>query len=94
MDEDKLEQLQESQITEMLNSEGWKLARERLLTDCEVLESVRTLPSGTNAEIGEEAKVRSAAIGLVIGWIDQLESIKEAKLQDIEGNQPDYIRSY
>lgn len=92
MDEEQVERIEESRIAELLASEAWALVRERLVMDCEALESVRTLTGRTNEEIGEEARVRSAAIGLVLGWLNEIESIAEAKLQDTETLEDGYIK--
>jgi hypothetical protein len=90
--EEKLELIEESRLAELVDTEGWAIVKRRALEYVETLESVKTLPAGTNEEVGEEAKVRARVIGLFLTWLNDIESVKEAKLQDISSQQPDYIR--
>jgi len=90
--EEKLELIEESRLAELVDTEGWAIVKRRALEYVETLESVKTLPAGTNEEVGEEAKVRARVIGLFLTWLNDIESVKEAKLQDIGTPPPDYIR--
>lgn len=95
MDEEKLEKIEEARITELVATEGWQAVKSRALQYVETLESVKTLPSGTNAEVGEEAKVRARAIGLFLTWLNDIESVAEAKFQDEQSEYSEsYIRTY
>jgi hypothetical protein len=90
--EEQLELIQESQLARFVDTEEWALIKRRALDYVDTLESVKTLPNGSNEEVGEEAKVRARVIGLFLTWLNDIESVKEAKLQDISTAAPDYIR--
>lgn len=92
MDEETKDDIQENQIAELANSVGWSLAKERLNSYIAALESVSTLPQGSNELVGEEAKVRARAIGLVQTFIGDIEGVREAKDQDANVERDkDYI---
>lgn len=90
--EEKLELIEESRLAQLVDSEGWAIARKRAMDYIETLESVKTIPNGTNEQVGEEAKVRARVIGIFLTWLNDIESVKEAKLQDIASQTPDYVR--
>jgi hypothetical protein len=87
--EERRELFEESSIAQLIETDGWALVRDRAMQYVATLESVRTLPEGTNQDVGEEAKVRAKAIGIFMTWLNDIESIGEAKLQDAP---PEYIR--
>lgn len=82
MDE-KNEYEEEYRLAEWVRSDEWGAIKGKLMTYVEALESVNllddTLP---NERVGEEAKVRSKAIRLVLSWIADVEGIEEQQKQE------------
>lgn len=86
------EYAQEYKIAEWVRSDEWKYVKETLLSYITTLESVNllddTLP---NERVGEEAKVRSKAIRLVLSWIADVEGIRERQEQEQDVPKEDEI---
>lgn len=61
-------------LRNMVQSEGWQLAKTMLLEQIGVLDSVSSLPTDISfEEIGKQAMFRAHAISLVRGWLELLE---------------------
>jgi len=79
---EKDEYAEEYRLAEWVRSEEWQNIRGKLLSYIEALESVNLLDDTlTNERVGEEAKVRSKAIRLVLSWIADVEGIEEQQRQ-------------
>ena len=75
----------EYKIAEWVRSDEWKHVKELLIGYITALESVNLLDDSLpNERVGEEAKVRSKAIRLVLSWIADVEGIEERQRQPIE----------
>jgi hypothetical protein len=95
MEEERTENIEEARISAMLDSEGWQLAKTKLLEYVDTLDNIKTLPDGTNERVGEEAKVRARVVTTLLIWLADLEAIKSAHLQGTPTpNHPEYIRVY
>lgn len=95
MEPEQVENIEEARIASLLDSEGWQLVRKKLVDYIETIESVKTLPNGSNEQVGEEAKVRARVIQTLLIWLNDIESIREARQQNSElPPQDDYIRFY
>lgn len=95
MEEEQRENIEEARISAMLESEGWQLAKAKLLDYIDTLDNIKTLPDGPNERVGEEAKVRARVVTTLLIWLSDLEAVKSAHLQGAEQSRhPDYIRVY
>jgi len=93
--EEKLEISEEARIARFVDTEDWKLVKEKLDRYTEALRDLTALPDATNEQVGEEAKIRARAIGLVNTWIAEIENIAEFKKQDLNTQEhPSYIKMY
>jgi hypothetical protein len=86
------EYAEEYRLAEWVRSDEWQHIKKTLLDYITALESVNllddTLP---NERVGEEAKVRSKAIRLVLSWIADVEGIRERQEQTLEIQKDDDI---
>lgn len=90
MEENEYEQ--ERRLAEWVRSDEWQFIRGKLLQYTEALESVNLLDDTlSNERVGEEAKVRSKAIRLVLSWIADVEGIEEQQRQPEDELEVDTI---
>lgn len=83
LDRETAEQMREGDIMrQLVNSEGWALAKKMLAEQIAVLDSVSSIPSNMPLEeIGKQAMFRAHAISLVQSWLDAVEGRVEQHSQ-------------
>lgn len=79
------EYAEEQRLAEWIRSDEWGAIKGKLMTYIEALESVNLLDDTlSNERVGEEAKVRSKAIRLVLSWLADIEGIEERQREQID----------
>lgn len=80
-----MEPQEEYKIAEWVRSDEWKTVKGKLLEYMTALESVNLLDDSLSNElVGQEAKVRSKALRLVLSWIADIEGIEERQREPVD----------
>ena len=68
-------------IIELTKSDGWGIAKRKLLSKIAVLDSITALPSGDREDRMREIEVRAGVVSIIWEWINDVEGMAQQAKQ-------------
>ena len=68
-------------IIELTKSDGWGIAKKRLLSKIAILDSITALPHGTREDKLREIEVRAGVVSIIWEWLNDVEGMAQQAKQ-------------
>jgi hypothetical protein len=68
-------------IIELTKSDGWQIAKRKLLSKIAILDSITALPQGDREDKLREIEVRAGVVSIIWEWINDVEGMAEQAKQ-------------